>query len=183
MPAYSPSLTQSERFAALSSEKRPRDQRDKDIPVDEYLTTTIVRAKEFAPVMIDLQVAISEDREIKFECSEAVTSWITILDLDGNAIKGAEISRLDVTDRHGTRFVLEPPGIKLLYPAIKKSDADGKLILPQMPDGGKITCKIIHPNWMPANCKQTEISRGEIDSLVMQSGTPVTLKFVGEDNI
>ncbi len=73
--------------------------------------------------MIDLQVAISEDREIKFECSEAVTSWITILDLDGNAIKGAEISRLDVTDRHGTRFVLEPPGIKLLYPAIKKSDA------------------------------------------------------------
>ena len=75
--------------------------------------------------MIDLQVAISEDREIKFECSEAVTSWITILDLDGNAIKGAEISRLDVTDRHGTRFVLEPPGIKLLYPAIKKATPNG----------------------------------------------------------
>ena len=151
-----------------------------DLPVEEYLSV-VAHAEGFAATMQDVSLTGNEQREITIRLSPPAHGWLEILSRDGKPVEGAEIQRLDFTDASGSQVVLTADTAEALGQQLQKSDANGRLSLPEMPSNCSFTVWIVHPRWKVAKAENLHTSSGLITSMTLQPGVSVRVKLQGDE--
>ena len=149
------------------------------LPTGEYLTV-VVRAHGFAPTQQDFELGEKENRSTVVRLSRAVSSWLRIVDEEQKPIGGAEVYRLSFTDANQSSVYLNSKTLGSLYGDItsfSKSDEDGRLELPPLPAGAKVTAWAIHPKLAPGKQENVLARDGEIGTVNLKKGVPVRVEF------
>ncbi len=153
-----------------------------EIPTEDYLTA-VVRRDGFAPVMLDMQLTEGETREVTCILSVPVSSFLTIMTLEGRPLAGAEMMRLEVSDPHLGKYIITQDMLEMLGAERSRSDEQGRLALPLLPIGSKVTVSIVHPRNAPAIEHKLQVKSGELAKIKLAEGCHTTFKFVPSPDI
>ena len=153
---------------------------------DEY-STILVTHPDFASSMQDFTITAGEERLTQCTLLPSVESSIEIRSPDGELLKGAEVSRLEVSSPGAaSKTFLSCDMFPMLTGKPKsefRSDESGRLKLPPLPVGSSAKITVVHPTWSSADTAEIELTAGMLTTLVLNKGTNVTMNFHGEDDV
>ena len=139
-----------------------------------------IRAADFASTHQTIELNANEDRALTVILAKPVSCWIQVNQADGMPVEGAEFQRLDFVDSNDKQVVVTEDTVRSLNTSLTTSDQTGKLRLPPIPDGAKVTAWIAHSDWKLAKLEGLVARVGEVHSVKLQRGVPVQLSLVCE---
>ncbi|MEM7477707.1 MAG: redoxin family protein [Planctomycetota bacterium] len=127
------------------------------------------------------QVASGAEESLQLKLSRPVQSWV-LVNAGGKPLVGAEISVLKVVDVNGiTAHLTFKTGPQVGF-KMSASDESGRLELPELPLGSKVSFTITHPEWQSHKFTDVIAKAGSLGNANLQSGVPVVVKLVTEDS-
>ena len=137
-----------------------------------------VMADGLAPTEQHVEIGIGEHKEIKFTLKPPVESWLQVLDPDGHPVQNAEFQRIDFVDSDGRQVVLTESTVASMGYSLQTSDANGRLVLPPIPEGAKTTIWLAHPDWRLAKIEGWTARPGLLQGITLEHGVRVTMNLV-----
>ncbi|MFK7769184.1 MAG: redoxin family protein [Mariniblastus sp.] len=166
---------------------------DKNGPVEfegvtpDRYSTVLVTHPDFASSMQDFTISAGETRTITCKLFPSVQGSIQIRSPDGKLVKGAEISRMEISSPGASsKTFLSCDMLPMITGKPKsefRSDESGRLQLPPLPVGSSAKITVVHPDWSSNETAEIEITAGQITTLMLKPGTHVTLKLYGQPDV
>ncbi|MDA1230536.1 MAG: redoxin domain-containing protein [Planctomycetota bacterium] len=146
-------------------------------PAGEMLYVGI-HADGYASTHSTVELSEGERRDFPVILGKPVSCWIQVNRPDGTPAKGAEFQRLDFVDPNARQVVVTVDTVQSLNTSLTATDQSGRLHLPPVPHGARITAWVAHPDLKLAKLEGIIAGEGEIHSVELQPGVPVKLSLV-----
>ena len=147
-----------------------------NLPPGETLYVSVV-ADGLAPTEQHVELGQGELRDLKFTLKPSIECWIRLRDPDGRPVENAKFQRLDFVDADGRQVAVTESTASSLGVELQESDAEGRLNLPPVFDGAKISVWISHPDWRLTKIDDLIARRGELRSVAVQAGVRVQISL------
>lgn len=135
-----------------------------------------VAAPDFAIALSSLQVDAGERKQLALKLSRPVSGFIEV-NAGDQPVEGAELSWLQYIDANMREVYMNKSIAQTLGIDWPVSDSAGKLKLPPVPAGCKLTLKVIHPKWRQARMTGVVSANGHMGSMELKAGVAVQLNI------
>ncbi|MGC1272258.1 MAG: carboxypeptidase regulatory-like domain-containing protein [Planctomycetaceae bacterium] len=149
-----------------------------DLPAGWYLVVPEKEglARSFRYFVLEEGAELSQD----FVLRMPVPSVVTVRDEDG-PVAGARLRMLEVRDDNGEVFVRRRDEWELFDMTVPPSDENGRLRLPELPEGSVFTATIDHDDLAPVEVKDVKAGPETTTEVIMKPGVTVALKIAGDE--
>ena len=140
-----------------------------------------IQAAGYATSVRELpQVSSGSEETLEIRLSRPVESWVEVT-ADGKPLAGAEVSVLKFVDVNGFAVHLTFKTGPQIGLKMATSDESGKLLLPELPKGAKVSFTISHPEWQSHKFEDLIATKGKLGSAELQTGVPIVIRLACND--
>ncbi|MGH7140253.1 MAG: carboxypeptidase-like regulatory domain-containing protein [Pirellulales bacterium] len=134
----------------------------------------------FAPWYCPQRYVKNEPLEMNIVLNPPADPVIHVTDETGRPIAGARVRGYELSAPSGASY-LSQLSLRSLGLKITPSDGVGRLRLPPMPVGERLTLTIDHPRLAPVRLAELKVGSGVVGEAVMKPGVTLTLRAVAND--
>jgi thiol-disulfide isomerase/thioredoxin len=139
-----------------------------------------VKKDGFAPWYCPQRFVESEPLEINVVLKPPATPVIQVTDEAGRPVAGARVRQYELSGAGGESY-LSQLSLRSLGLEIAASDDAGRLQLPPLPRGDRLTATIEHPRLAPARVADATVDEGVVATAMMKPGVTLRLRASGGD--
>lgn len=147
-----------------------------ELPVQRTLAL-VVSADGYATSMQELQLTPREKRTVQFKLARPAKGTLQVRTPAGEPIKNVEVQRIDYIDSNQSRVVLKKGTVAALDLNLPRSDDEGKIELPPIPDNALMSIWLIHPQWKIAKLTDVRASNALLSSVTLHPGIKVQIQL------
>ena len=152
-----------------------------------YYPLMLVKHKDFAPILQPFSFEKGTAARVAFKLLKAEVGSLRVISSSGEPIAGAMITGLNVSNTESNlKMKLSHRQFEMLTDRPSEdfvSDASGLIFLPPLPVGSSVRAKVLHPHWKSTKTEEANIETLKSTTVVMEQGTIVTAKLVGDDSV
>jgi thiol-disulfide isomerase/thioredoxin/protocatechuate 3,4-dioxygenase beta subunit len=135
-----------------------------------------VESPRFAKALRTSPVEEGQQLTIDMALRKPVTIVVRLRDEKGAPVAGAQLQALSQSSVNG-RFAVRANFQDVFGVRFAPSDAEGRLVLPPLPEGAMFTADITHPTFAPIGIKDSPVKAGAEVAAVMHPGVTLTFQL------
>lgn len=138
------------------------------------------RKDGFAPVFCQQRYIKNEPLQADIVLKMPAEPVIQVTDQAGRPVAGARVREYWLKGASGESY-LSQLALRSLGLTIAASDSAGRLQLPALPEGDRLTVTIDHPRFAPIRLADIEVRSGIVANAAMKPGVTLTLRIPTDD--